>query len=242
MKKMQNNTSGFTLLEMLISATLAAFIAMVALAGLRSVTAVRSTVDRHGEAAEELRIAAEQVRCDLLNVQPLGSTLRFEGQIDQNGDSASPRLIFRMLSRNKARKDQPESELYEVEYFLSPGDSGKALMRRVCPITGIDVQTSEEKSDGGILEVVAEPISAFDIRYFDKGNWSSTWSADNQRPPQLVLINLAADSGVAGGKKKLFTRQVAAGFNQGQFTEETNLSDFDWQQVEGQWQQIETEN
>lgn len=242
MKQISNNTGGFTLLEMLISAALAAFIALVALSGLRGVTAVRAAVDRHSEAVDELRIAAEQIRSDLIDIQPIGRTIRFEGQMDQNGVSSTSRLIFRTFSRNKARRDQPESELYEVEYFVSQSGSGKALMRRVCPITGIDSQTSEEKSDGGILEVLAEPIAAFDIGYFDNGNWSGTWSADNQRPPQLVLVNLAVGCSTAGEKKRLFTRQVAAGFNQGQFTEETNASEFNWQQVEGQWQQVENED
>jgi type II secretion system protein J len=242
MKKMQHNLFGFTLLEMLISAVIAAFIALVALAGLRSVTAVRSTVDRHSEAADELRIAAGQIRSDLLNVQPIGNAIRFEGQVDQEGAAASSRLIFRTFSGIKARKDQPESELYEVEYFVSQSDSGKSLMRRVCPITGIDAQNSEEKSDGGILEVLADPITSFDIGYFDGSNWSKTWSADNEKPPQLVLVSLAMSSPAGGGKTKLFTRQVAAGFNQGQFTAETNASEFDWEQVAGQWQQIETAN
>jgi hypothetical protein len=57
-----------------------------------------------------------------------------------------------------------------------------------------------------------------------------------------VLVNLAVDCSTAGEKKRLFTRQVAAGFNQGQFTEGTNASEFNWQQVEGQWQQVENEN
>jgi prepilin-type N-terminal cleavage/methylation domain-containing protein len=241
MKQIYYKTQGFTLLEMLISAVLAAFIALVALAGLRGVTAVRATVDRHSEISDELRIAAEQIRSDLVNVQPLGKIIRFEGQVNQDGAASSPRLIFRTFSSHKARKDLPESELYEVEYFVTQSDSGKALMRRVCPITGMDSTTTEEKTDGGILEVLAEPIAGFDIGYFDSGNWSTTWSADNQRPPQLVLINLAVDCTVAGGKKKLFTRQVAAGFNQGQFTAETNASDFNWQQVEDQWMQVENE-
>jgi type II secretory pathway component PulJ len=242
MKRTRHNSFGFTLLEMLISAVIAMFIALVALAGLRGVTAVRSTVDRHSEAADELRIAAGQIRSDLLNVQPIGKTIRFEGQMDEDGAASCSRLIFRTFSGTKVRKDQPESELYEVEYFVSQSGSGKALMRRVCPITGVDALTSEEKSDGGILEVLADPITSFDIGYFDGSNWTKTWSADNERPPQLVLVNLALDGSVAGGKKKLFTRQVAAGFNQGQFTAETNASEFDWEQVAGQWQQVEIEN
>jgi prepilin-type N-terminal cleavage/methylation domain-containing protein len=241
MKYIDRKIQGFTLLEMLISAVLAAFIALVAMAGLRSVTAVRSTVDRHSESSDELRIAAEQIRSDLVNVQPLGRIVRFEGQVSQDGAVSSPRLIFRTFSSHKARKDLPESELYEVEYFVVENNSVKSLMRRVCPITGIDSTTAEEKTDGGILEVLAEPIASFDIGYFDSGNWSSTWSADNQRPPQLVLVNLAVDCTVASGKKKLFTRQVTAGFNQSQFTEETNTSDFSWEQMEDQWMQVENE-
>lgn len=242
MKKTRHNLFGFTLLEMLISTVIAAFIAMVALAGLRSVTAVRGTVDRHGEAADELRIAAGQIRSDLLNVQPIGKTIRFEGQVDQDGAVSGSRLIFRTFSGVRVRKSEPESELYEVEYFVSQSGSGKALMRRICPITGMDAETSEEKSDGGILEVLADPITSFDIGYFDGGNWSKTWSADNERPPQLVLVNLAMSYSTVGGKTNLFTRQVTAGFNQGQFTEETNASEFDWEQVEGQWQQMTIEN
>jgi prepilin-type N-terminal cleavage/methylation domain-containing protein len=241
MKQAGNKTQGFTLLEMLISAVLASFIALVAMAGLRSVTAVRATVDRHSESSDELRIAAEQIRSDLDNVQPLGKTLRFEGQVIQDGSVSSPRLIFRTFSSHKARKDLPESELYEVEYFVVENNSVKTLMRRVCPITGMDSQTSEEKTDGGIVETLAEPIASFDIGYFDSGNWSSTWSADNKRPPQLVLVNLAVDCTVAGGKTKMFTRQVTAGFNQNQFTEETNTSDFSWEQMEDQWMQVENE-
>jgi type II secretion system protein J len=240
MKKSRHNLLGFTLLEMLISAVIAAFIALVALAGLRSVTAVRSTVDQHSEAADELRIAAGQIRSDLLNIQPIGRTIRFEGQMEENGSTSSSQLIFRTLSNAHVRKSEPESELYEVEYFVLQNGDAKSLMRRVCPISGMDSETAEEKSDGGILEVLAEPIIAFDVSYFDSGNWSKTWSADNERPPQLVLINLTMGSAVGGGKIKLFARQVAAGFNQGQFTEETSASDFSWEEVEGQWQQIAT--
>jgi prepilin-type N-terminal cleavage/methylation domain-containing protein len=241
MKQSGKNRQGFTLLEMLISAVLAAFIALVAMAGLRSVTAVRATVDRHSESSDELRIAAEQIRSDLDNVVPLGKIIRFEGQVTQDGSAGSPRLIFRTLGPRKARKDKPESELYEVEYFVAVNNSVKTLMRRVCPITGIDSTTTEEKTDGGVLEALAEPIASFDVGYFDSGNWASTWSADNQRPPQLVLINLAVDCTVAGGKTKLFTRQIAAGFNQSQFNEEAKTSDFSWEQMEDQWTQSENE-
>lgn len=89
------------------------------------------------------------------------------------------------------------------------------------------------------MEVLAEPIASFDVGYFDSGSWLTQWSAENQRPPQLVLVNLATvDS--QSSKPRLYARQVSAGFNQGTFTEETNASEFDWQTVEGQWQQTDT--
>lgn len=240
MKRNRNNLQGFTLLEMIISSVLGAFIAIVALSGLRSVTAARGAIDKHSEAVDELRIAAEQIRADLVNVQPVGRAIRFEGLLEQSGSVSSPRLIFRTFSRKKARMDQPESELYEIEYFVTDDKKGKSLMRRVCPIVGINSWVAQEKTDGGILEVVAEPIVGLDIMYFDNGNWSSQWSAENMRPPQLVLVQIAVGQTLETGSKKLYTRQIAMGFNQGQFTEETNAADFNWQQVEGQWQQVET--
>jgi type II secretory pathway component PulJ len=240
MKQMRTNRWAFTLLEMIIASSLGAFIAIVALSGLRGVTAARGAIDTHSEAVDELRIAAEQIRADLVNIQPVGRTMRFEGLIEQDGTVPSPRLIFRSFSRKKVRPDQPESELYEVEYFVSKTENGKALMRRVCPMLGVNSQVSEEKTDGGVIETVAEPIVGIDISYFDRGNWSSQWSAENLRPPQLVLVNIAVGQTSATGAGRLYTRQIAAGFNQGQFTEETNAADFNWQQVEGQWQQSET--
>lgn len=240
MKQNRTNRLAFTLLEMIVASSLAAFIAIVALSGLRSVTAARGAIDRHSEAVDELRIAAEQIRSDLVNIRPVGRTMRFEGLIEQNDTEPTPRLIFRTFSHKKVRLDQPESELYEVEYFVAKTANGKALMRRVCPMLGVNSQVSEEKTDGGVIETVAEPIVGIDISYFDGGNWSNQWSAGNMRPPQLVLVNIAVGQTLATGAKKLYTRQVAAGFNQGQFTEETNAADFDWQQVEGQWQPSET--
>jgi type II secretory pathway component PulJ len=241
MKQNRTYRLAFTLLEMMVASSLGAFIAIVALSGLRSVTAARGAIDKHSEAVDELRIAAEQIRADLVNVQPFGRTMRFEGLIEQDAAEPTPRLIFRTFSRKKVRPDQPESELYEVEYFVSKTENGKALMRRACPMLGVNSQVSEEKTDGGVIEIIAEPILGVDISYFDGGNWSNQWSAENMRPPQLVLVNLAVGQTLATGAKKLYTRQVAAGFNQGQFTEETSAADFNWQQVEGQWQQTETE-
>ncbi len=221
----------FTLLEMLISATLGAFIALVALSGLRSVTAARSAIDKHSETVDELRIAAEQLRTDLSNVRPFGNAIRFEGLIDQTGAVPTPRIIFRTFSRSKARLDQPESELYEVEYFITEDQQARTLMRRVCPIVGLDSQTATEVTDGGILEVVAGSIVAFDVRYFDSGNWTDQWSSENMRPPQLVLVNLAV--GQAGTvKQKIYSRQVAVGFKQGEFTDEVDAANFEWDQAE----------
>jgi len=159
------------------------------------------------------------------------NAIRFEGLIDQTGAVPTPRIIIRTFSRSKARLDQPESELYEVEYFITEDQQARTLMRRVCPIVGLDSQTATEATDGGILEVVAGSIVAFDVRYFDSGNWTDQWSSENMRPPQLVLVNLAV--GQAGTvKQKIYSRQVAVGFKQGEFTDEVDAANFEWDQAE----------
>jgi type II secretory pathway pseudopilin PulG len=72
------NNRGFTLLEVILAATLTTFVALVAVAGLRSVSMTRTTISQASDAADSLRYAAEILERDLASVVR-GQGVIFEG-------------------------------------------------------------------------------------------------------------------------------------------------------------------
>ena len=84
------------------------------------------------------------------------------------------------------------------------------LARRYCPIVGIE---SLEESTGGILTVIAEDITEFDVQYFDGSSWYDEWPETEGELPQLIRVTIAtgADEEDETGKK-LMVKSFLASF------------------------------
>jgi len=110
---------------------------------------------------------------------------RFIGTIEDldDGTSAS-HLLFYTVGRTKARIDQPEGDIYEVEYYVVKDEEQSALMRRLWPNPHIELEP------GGILTAIAENIEIFNIRYFDGEEWLEEWPEESQSLPHLAEIML----------------------------------------------------
>ena len=188
-KKMFSRRTGFTLVEVLVASTIGVFIAMVAVGALRAIIASAEMVDRNINAAAEVRFAANMIARDLQNFyhdDDMENT-KFIGTVESLGEgNYTSYLIFYTLGRTKARIDQPEGDLYEVEYYLMQEGETSSLMRRLWP------NPSEELEPGGILTVIAEDIAAFDVQYFDGEEWSDEWPEEMQALPDLVAISITA--------------------------------------------------
>ncbi len=181
--------TGFTLVEVLVASTIGVFIAMVAVGALRTIIAGAEMVDNNINAAAEVRFAANMISRDLQNLyndDDIEST-KFIGTVEalEEGNYTSY-LIFYTLGRTKARIDQPEGDLYEVEYYLMQEGETSSLMRRLWP------NPSEELEPGGILTVIAEDIATFEVQYFDGEEWSEEWPEEMQAMPELVSISIVA--------------------------------------------------
>jgi general secretion pathway protein J len=112
---------------------------------------------------------------------------KFIGTVESlEGGNYTSYLIFYTLGRTKARLDQPEGDLYEVEYYLMQEGETSSLMRRLWP------NPSEDLEPGGILTVIAENIIGFEVQYFDGEEWSDEWPEDMQALPDLVAISITA--------------------------------------------------
>jgi type II secretion system protein J len=186
---MLSKRTGFTLVEVLVASTIGVFIAMVAVGALRAIIASAEMVDRNINAAAEVRFAANTIARDLQNFyndDDIENT-KFIGTVEPlERDSYTSYLVFYTIGRTKARIDQPEGDLYEVEYYLMQQGETMVLMRRLWP------NPSKELEPGGILTIIAEDIAAFEVQYFDGEEWSDEWPEEMQALPDLVVVSIAA--------------------------------------------------
>src|SRR4030042_2476119 len=189
---MLSKRTGFTLVEVLVASTIGVFIAMVAVGALRAIIASAEMVDRNINAAAEVRFAANMIARDLQNFYHNDAieTTKFIGPVKAlEGNNYTSYLIFYTLGRTKARIDQPEGDLYEVEYYIMQEGETSSLMRRLGPNPSKEYEELEPR---GILTVIAENIAAFEVQYFEGEKWSEEWPEEMQALPELVSISIAA--------------------------------------------------
>jgi len=187
-KKMSIGRTGFTLVEILLASTIGAFVALVAVGALKAVSVGTEMLDSNIDTAAEVRFAAKTIATDLVNLyrdSDLTNT-KFVGAVDVVDETMVSSLTLYTVSRTKARADQPEADVYEVEYFLVKEEDQSLLMKRVWPNPDKDVQP------GGVLYVVAENINVFQVRYFDEEEWQSEWPEELESVPELAEVTIAA--------------------------------------------------
>jgi prepilin-type N-terminal cleavage/methylation domain-containing protein len=219
MKTKQKHT-GFTLIEIMAASVITAFIALVAVSGLMGVTSARQQVDEAALVNDELRFTADCIRRDMAGFYRDPKTLLFEGALEETPAGIFSKVRFHTVCDAKARYDQPEGDLYEVEYFLAAGDDGQTwVARRQCPIVGNE-ETLEETA-GGVMTRLSERLSLFGLRYFDGTQWLAEWPMEWMRTPMLVEISLGAVVEEKGGKETIYSKQFFVHFPR---TEQTGES------------------
>jgi general secretion pathway protein J len=181
--------TGFTLVEVLVASMISVFIALVAAGAIRTMAASNETVDHYINSAAEVQFAANLMESDLNNFYQNDNIQNTEliGTVQSldNGNSTAD-LTFYTIGRTKARADQPEGDLYEVEYFLGQQEDSTVLMRRLWP------NPNKEMDPGGILTVIAENIQGFDVQYYDGQQWNDEWPEDMLSLPELIAVTITA--------------------------------------------------
>jgi type II secretion system protein J len=190
---------GFTLAEVLVASTISGFIAIVAVSALSAVSHSAQAVNRASEVNAEIRFAARMLARDLANLyrDPSPENVRLIGASQGAETDGPPFLTFYTVGRAKARADQPEGDVYEVEYFLgtrqaqegaaggSSPDEPMVLFRRLWP------NPDKERIPGGIVAPIAENIALFYVRFFDGQEWTGQWTEEMRTLPTLVEVTLA---------------------------------------------------
>jgi len=172
----------------------------VAIGALRSTGTGASVVQDRTDRAAELRATARRLAMDLANIRRDNDAneVRLLGGVEDAGSGEQSYITFWAISHEKARADQPEGDVYEVEYYLAQKDDRTLLMRRVWPHP--DPNAVEP---GGILTALSDQIEMMTITYFDGQKWLSDWAGITQQTqeplPQMievVLVGKAAEGGL----------------------------------------------
>lgn len=187
-KKMNSKKTGFTLVEVMVAVTIGGFIMLVAVGTLKAITASAEMVDSNISTAAELRFVSNMLERDLVNFyrdESIENT-KLIGTLGESGEEGISYLVFYTVGRSKARADEPEGDIYEVEYYLMKDEEKSLLMRRLWP------NPNDEYEPGGILAAIAEDIDVFEVRYFDGEEWSTEWPEEMDVLPQLIEVNIVA--------------------------------------------------
>jgi len=189
-----------TLLEILVSLGIMAMISLLIFGAFDSLSrgrrgeALRADRARQGRDAVE-RIAHELQTAFLSMHTPIQPALitRTTGFIGQNS-SQYDRVDFTAFSHRRVTKEAKDSDQAEIGFFVvkDPNVDGKMdLVRREQAPIDFDFKR------GGVVNVLAEDVERFDLRYLDplSGQWVDTWdstimTAQLNRLPIEVRIEL----------------------------------------------------
>jgi len=179
---------GFTLVELLIASTIGTFLVLVAVGALRAISTSARMVDQNIESAAEVRFASSLIVRDLTNLyrDQNFKNMKLLGTVEESSQGTTSFLTFYTIARTKARSDQPEGDVYEVEYYLAKDEERSLLLRRLWPYP----DPNDEAEPSGVLTAIAEDIDIFQVRYFDGTEWSNEWPEEMQTLPQLVEVTI----------------------------------------------------
>lgn len=188
------NKKAFTFVEILIALVISSFVAVTAVTAMRIIVSGNKTHQTLTAVTDEIRYAQNLIRTDLNNIYRTDdfAQTRFELFYPEGDDSqANQHIVFYTISHKKARPLQPESDVYEVEYFIKtdPDTDQSSLMRRYCPVVP-GVAVDEEKRPAGILMPIAQNIIGLQVRCFDGTEWNYQWNTEYGKYPDIVEIVL----------------------------------------------------
>lgn len=199
---------GLTLLEVLVAVAVLSLVASLIYGAFDGMSRTRASVSKMDERYHQGRQAIARMSRELQSAflslhQPLAMPLavRTTAFIGKNQGS-NDRVDFTSFSHRRLMRNAHESDQNEISYFVArnPDDSSKYdLVRREQREIDLD------PSRGGVVNVLAEDIESFDVRYLDQltGEWVEAWdstqaSGQLNRLPMQVKIRLVLKGGRGG--------------------------------------------
>jgi general secretion pathway protein J len=171
-----------TLLEILVSLGIMAMISLLIYGAFDSLSRGRRGEQLRADRARQGRDAVERIARELQSaflsmhtpIMP-GLITRTTGFLAQNS-SQYDRVDFTSFAHRRITKESKESDQAEVGFFVvkDPEVDGKMdLVRREQAPIDFDFKR------GGVVNVLAEDVERFDLRYLDplSGQWVDSWDS-----------------------------------------------------------------
>jgi general secretion pathway protein J len=203
-----------TMIEVMVAIAILAMVAVLIHGVIESLSRGKKGEELRAERAHEGREALQRMVRDLsaaylsLHVPATTALITQKTAFVGRSSVSFDRLDFTAFAHLRTERDSHESDQAEVGYFVArdPDVADKMdLVRR--EQTPIDYDPLK----GGIVNVVAEDVDSFDVRYLDPqtGLWVETWDSTQvtgqpNRLPLEVKITLAL-KGVGGGPPYAYT-------------------------------------
>lgn len=207
---------GLTLVEVMVSIAVVAMIGTVIFGAFQGMSRARDNMeavsDRHHQGRAALSRMSRELGSAFLSAHlpPDALTNPTHQTAFMATDSGSnDRVDFNSFSHRRLRADSHESDQNELSYFTAtdPETGRLDLVRRESKYLDGD------PARGGIVQVLAEDIESFELRYLDPltGEWLETWDSTQMtaqfgRLPAQVWITLAMRGGPEGAPARFETK------------------------------------
>jgi general secretion pathway protein J len=185
-------SSGFTLLEVLLALTILAVI-------MTSIYGSFATTGRNVESAEEIRDGTDRVRTlisrltnDIANaciVGGMSETFFYGKKYEAEEDKQRFDSIYLTTLTNWRKPDSREMELWEVGYFFQerPEGKGRVLMRKEKRELSRDVPPRE----GGVDYELTDTVQGLQLRYYNGVKWADEWIQGGLPKAVDIVLTLA---------------------------------------------------
>jgi general secretion pathway protein J len=213
----RRSVRGMTMIEVMVAIAILSMVAVLIHGVIDSLSRGKKGEEMRAERAHEGREAMQRMVRDLsaayLSAHVPAVQALVTGKTAFVGRSAIPfaRVDFTAFAHLRTDRDSHESDQAEVGYFVVPdpeaADKMDLVRREQTPI-------DYDPLKGGTVNVVAEDVDQFELRYLDPttSQWLETWDSTQvtgqpSRIPLEVKITLVI-KGVGGGPPYAYTTKV----------------------------------
>jgi len=174
--------SGFTLIELVISASLMALILVSAYVCLHACFSSQNLIEPRIEVFQNARVAMALLTADLRSACVLSKDSEFVGMRRRLGEVEADNLDF--ATHNYTPRHAREGDYCQVSYFLEkdPRTGRFSLWRRRNPTIGLN------PFSGGDREEIASSLLGLRFEYYDGLDWFDTWGDVEGRGKQQFSL------------------------------------------------------
>ena len=166
---------GFTLVELLVGATVMAGILAASYMCLQAGYDTRKTVAFQTETLQSARVAMALIAADLRQACPLSEEFEFIGIDRDIAGREADNLDF--ASHNWDPQLPGESDFCEISYYVdrNPRTGTLSLWRRRDPTP------DDRPLEGGFRHEIASNVRSLELEYYDGYFWHASWGQQRRR-------------------------------------------------------------